>query len=358
MNLDFDPQKNYYDVLGVSEDASEEEIKKAYRKLAMKYHPDRNKWDKEAEEKFKEVNEANSVLWDTQKKQQYDAFRKGWFGAWGFGWFGGQWFGWWTVDFGDLWDLLWGFFWWSWGFGWWGRAWPQRWDDLVLQLTISFEDAYHGMKKQVSYGRLVTSPDLTSKTCETCQWRGVVLQQRRTPFGVMQTQAVCPDCQWAGTERFNADWAKVSWGGLEKQQHAIDVTIPAWIKSWSKIRYPGMWNDWKLGGESGDLYVKILIKQSDVWRRDGDNLLVDADITLFDAVLGWEVTVPHPDGDVTVKVPKWLQIGEYIRVSNKWFGEKKLLGGWKGDMIVIPKIWVPKRLSKKEEKLWKELAGR
>ncbi len=345
MNLDFDPQKNYYDILWVSEDATEDDIKKAYRKMAMKYHPDRNKWDDVAEEKFKEINEANEVLSDQQKKAQYNAYRNWW---WGFWWWDFWWF-WWSQFWGvDLWDLIWGMFWW-----WSRRRWPSRWDDLILQLNISFEQAYHGMSKKVSYARLVQSEDLEEKTCDTCWWAWVSAQQVRTPFGVMQSQTTCPTCQWAWREYYK-DWVKMSWAWFEEMKQEVEVNIPAWIKSWSKIRYAEMWNAWNLWWPHGDLFIKIVVKWSDKRRRDWDNIHVWVDITLFDAVLGWEVEVPHPDGTVKVKVPKWLQVWEYIRVSNKWFWEKWLLKS-AGDMIVSPDIKIPKRLSKKQEKLWKEL---
>ena len=349
MNLDFDPKKNYYDILWVSEDADEAEIKKAYRKQAMKYHPDRNKWDASAEEKFKEINEANEVLSDANKKSQYNAYRNGGWGFWGmwggdFWWFGGGQFGW-----VDLWDLIWGMF------GGWGRwrRWPTRGDDLILQLTINFVDAFHGMTKKVSYSRSVEAEWVDKQTCDTCGGAGAVAQQVRTPFGVMQSQTTCPACQWAWTESFK-DGVKISGSWLEESKQDIEVNIPAGIKSWSKIRYAGMWNAGTLWWPEGDLFIKIVVKSSDKRRRDGDNLVVTADINLFEAVLWGEIEVPHPDGNVKVKVPKWLQVWEYIRVSNKWFGEKSLLK-WKGDMIVQPSIKIPKRLSKKQEKLWKEL---
>lgn len=349
MNLDFDPEKDYYDILGVSEDADADEIKKAYRKAAMKWHPDRNKGDAAAEEKFKEINEANEVISDPEKKQQYNAYRKGGFGA---GWFWGWGFGWWQqVDLGDL--LGWFFGGW-WGFGWWGRrAGPERGDDLILQLTISFEDAYHGLTKEINYSRLLQSDGVTTKTCETCGWQWVVAQQARTPFGVMQTQAACPTCSGAWSE-FYKDGVKVS-HALEKKSEKLEVKIPAGIKAWSKIRYAWKWNAWIRGGETGDLYIKILVKWSDKRRRDDHNLLVDIDVTVFQAVLGGEITVPHPEGDIKVKIPKWLQVGEYIRVAWKWFGEKWLLKS-RWDMIVMPTIQIPKKLAKADEKLWNELA--
>ncbi len=351
MNLDFDPNKNYYDILGVSESADADEIKKAYRKWAMKYHPDRNRGDDSAEEKFKEINEANEVLSDSSKKQQYDAFRSWW---WGFGWFWWWGFGWgwfwgtqfWWVDLGDL---IWGMFWW------WGsrRGWPQRGDDLILQLTISFEDSYHGLKKDISYARLVKAEWVEEKTCAQCNGSWMIAQQVRTPFWVMQSQAGCPTCEGAGKEYYK-DGNKLEHGGLEEQKESISVNIPAWIKSWSKIRYPGKGNGWLHGWPEGDLYIKILVRWSDVWRREGNHLLTDIDISIFDAVLWGEVEVKHPEGPVKVKIPKWLQVGENIRVSWKWFGEKKLLSSW-GDMVVVPNIKIPKRLSKDQEKLWKEL---
>ena len=350
MNLDFDPQKDYYKILWVSEDADADEIKKAYRKMAMKYHPDRNRDNKEAEEKFKEINEANEVLSDPQKKSQYEAFRRWDFGAGGFGWFGGQWgfAGW--VDLGDL--LGWFFGWWGW-FGGARRSWPQQGDDLILQLVISFEDAYHGLKKKVTYSRLVQAEWVETKTCETCKGAWVVAQQARTPFGVMQTQAPCPTCGGAWVEYYK-DGVKISGNGQEKQSEEITISVPAGIKSWSKIRYSWRWNAWINGWWSWDLYIKIVVKNSDIWKRDGNNILVDKKISLFDAVLGWKITVPHPDGDIQVKIPKWLQVGEYVRVNNKWFGEKWILKN-KWDMIVMPKIEIPHRVSKEEEKLWKEL---
>jgi molecular chaperone DnaJ len=359
MNLDFDPKKNYYEILDISENADADEIKKAYRKFAMKYHPDRNRDNAWAEDKFKEVNEANEVLSNPQKRQQYDAFRKGGYGAGGFGggWFGGFW--WQQVDiggFGDLGDLLGGFF-GGGGFGGWGARGPQQWDDLLLQLTVSFEDAYHGIEKEIAYQHLVPAEWVTTKSCETCNGRGVVLQQARTVFWVMQTQAACPECQGAGQEYYK-DGVKIAGGGLEQQSTNLTVKVPAGIKTESKIRYAGKGNAGMLWWPAGDLYIRILVKQSEKWRRDGDNMLYDADVSLFEAVLGGELTIAHPDGELVTKIPKWLQVGEHIRVSGKGFGEKSTRGGRKGDLIIIPKIKIPKKLSKEQEKLWKELQNK
>jgi molecular chaperone DnaJ len=221
--------------------------------------------------------------------------------------------------------------------------------------VISFEDAYHGLKKQVTYSRMLQAEWVTTKSCETCGGQWVVAQQVRTPFGVMQSQAECPACGWAGMEYYK-DGNKISGGWLEKKSEELTIAVPAGIKSWSKIRYTWRGNTWLNGWPTWDLYIKIVVKNSEVWKRDGDNILVDATVTIFDAVLWGEIVVPHPDGDLKVKIPKGLQVWEYVRVNNKWFGEKWLLSS-KGDMIVMPKISVPQRLKKSEEKLWKELSA-
>ena len=352
MNLDFDPQKDYYDILGISEDADESAIKKAYRKMAMKYHPDRNKGDAAAEEKFKEVNEANEVVSDPQKRQMYDAYRKNgwaWFGD--FWWFGGGWFGWWGFQVGgmDIGDLMWWFFWWWWA----SRGGPRQWEDLLLQLTILFEEGFHGVEKNISYKRYQEVKDLEKKTCDQCNWSWVVAQQVRTPFGVMQSQAACNVCEWAGQELYK-DGRKVANGWLEEVTEKLNVKIPVAIKTWSKIRYSWMWHDGYLWWPAGDLYIKIVVRGHDTWTRSGDDLMVQADVSLFDAVLGGKIQVDHPDGKLEVKVPKWLQIWENIHISGKWFGEKWLLKH-RWEMIVVPHIKIPKKLKKDEEKLRKEL---
>jgi molecular chaperone DnaJ len=349
---DIDPQKDYYAVLGVSEDASDDDIKKAYRKLAMAHHPDRNKGDKTHEDKFKDINAANDIIGDPEKRKQYDAMRKGGFG-WGFWWFGWGWFGgfqgWgFQVDLGDIMDGFFG----GW-FGGWGRRGPVQGDDLVLQLTISFEDSFHGVEKKISYSRAVMASDVSKQSCSACDGRGVVAQQVRTPFGVMQSQAACSSCGWAG-ELYYRDGKRIADGGLEKTSQEVAVKIPAGIESGSKIRYPGMGNDGPMGGPSGDLYVKIMVKTADARKRDGENLIAEIDISVYDAVLGATVDVAHPDGKISVKIPKGLQVGEYVRVSGKGFGEKGMFSK-RGDLIVKPLIKIPKKLSGKEEKLRSEL---
>lgn len=350
MNIDFDPKKNYYDILWVSEDASPDEIKKAYRKLAMKYHPDRNKDDPSAEETFKEVNEANEVLSDSSKKQQYDAFRKWGWSFWGFWWFGWWWFAdvqfWWV----DLWDLMWGMF------GWWRATnwWPQKGEDLILQLTINFEDAYHGLEKTITYARKTLMDGVETTSCATCWGRGVVAQQVRTPFGVMQSQWACPDCQWTW-QRYTKNGSPVENFWLEETKKELRVKIPAGIKSWSKIRYAWLWNEGILWWPAGDMYIKIIVRWHTTRKREWNDLIMDIDVSVFDAVLWWSRSVSHPDWPLDIKIPKWLQVWELIRVPNKWFWQRWLLKStW--DFVLVPHIKIPKRLTKGQEAIRQQLS--
>ncbi len=363
--FDFDPNKNYYDMLGVNESATDDEIKKAYRKLAMQYHPDRNKWNKEAEEKFKKINEAYQVIWDKQKKSQYDSFKKWWY--WGFGWWYdfGQWGFWWSTSFDveDLFDVFGNVF----GGWWWGRRWksqksPSRWDDLVINLEISMEDSYHGTKKEIKYSRLVhcewcdwkwVSKESQRNVCSVCNWKWVIQNVQRTPFGMMQVQTACNSC--------NGEWytdskpcTKCNWQWLDKKQEKIQVNIPAWINWWEYVKFPGMWNYWRYWWEAWDFYVKIFVKD-DKYKRKWYDLYIDTEISIYDAVIWWEIQVDHPDGKIKVKVPKWLQIWEHIKVSWKWFSQWWWIFSKKWEFIIIPKIKIPKKLSKEQEKLWNQL---
>lgn len=311
--FDFDPQKNYYDILWVSEDASEDEIKKAFRKQAMQHHPD--KWGDQ--EKFKTINEAYQVIWDTQKKQQYDSVRKGWFGGFGWwAWFWGQGWFWWfgdgaTFQFGwDMWDifgdLLWGFF---WGQGWFSNR-PRKGDDVELQLNISFEQAYTWLTKDISYNKIT---EIDTQTREMKQWTD-----------------------------------------------SVSVEVPAGIHSWQYIKFSGKWHAWRNGWPAWDLYIKIYIKPSQNYEREWDNIIVYADVSIVDLVLGTEVQVAHPENKVSVKIPKWTQVTDVVKISGKGFTKMWkwwVFGGKHGDLLVKLNVSVPKKLSKDHEKLWKQLKG-
>ena len=365
--MEFDPKKNYYEILWVSEDADEKEIKKAFRKLAMKYHPDRAPEGKkqEYEQKFKEINEAQEVLTDPNKRQMYDAYRKGWYDfswMWGFGWFGGTTFSWWTFDVGDLfWDLFWDFFWW------WTR-WrntdrPRRWDDILLNLRVKFEDIYNGAKKKVKYSRYVpcdackwtwVDPNSKPETCPTCHGAGVVVQTQRTPFGMMQSQTVCPTCKgkWKVWEKAcNVCWGK----GLVLKEEIVEVNIPAWIDPWTKIKIPWMWHYGYKNGPAGDLYINVLLDESSPWKKRWYDIILEKEIPVIKAILWWTMEVEIPWKKINVKIPKWLQVGDNIIVSGYWFKKWAWLLSWKWDLIIKPKIIIPRTLSKEEKQLYEKI---
>ncbi len=353
--MDFDPKKNYYEVLWVSESASTDEIKKAFRKLAIKHHPDRW-WSKE---KFQEINEAYQVLSDEKKRWQYDAFRKWWFTGW-FGWWQGGfdfWNFWGFGGFGngegvdiDLGDLLGGFF--GWGFGWWGSR-VRKWEDLKKIIEISFEDSYLGCEKKIVYTRLKKVQWAVEEVCPNCKWRWKISQQTQTPFGVMQTSGACRQCSWIW-KIYKKDGKVLNNGGLEEDKETINIKIPAWIKEDAYIKYSWKWDAGIGDAPDGDLYLKIRIIPNNKYRREWDDLYVKASASIFDLVLGWEVEVSHPEWKLKVKIPKWTQIWDKIRVSWRWFGEKWLFKN-KWDLIVETDVSIPKKLSKDEEWLWKKL---
>lgn len=335
--MDFDPQKNYYDILGVSEDASQDDIKKAFKKLAVQHHPDKG-GDKA---KFQEINEAHQVLGDQSKRQQYDAYRKGWFSGFG-GWdFGG-------FDIGDIVGDIFGWF------GWGSRKkWPRKGDDIQVSITIDFDESYLWVKKRLRYSRLVMAEGVEQKTCPSCDGRGVTTQQARTPFGVMQVQNTCHECWWLGS--IYEKWGKkVGQWWLVESTEIIDVEVPAGIKEGVYLKYTNKGNVWLGGGWAGDLYIKINIKASSEYKRDGDDLYITKEMTLFDLVLGGKLKIKHPEGSFDVTVPKWTQPDDLIKVANKGFGRKWILQS-RWDLFIQPKIVIPKKLSKDQEKLRKDL---
>jgi len=344
--MDFDPQKNYYDILGVSEDANDDEIKKAFRKAAVKHHPDRG-WDVE---KFQAMNEAHQILSDQQKRQQYDMFRKGW--MWGFGWGWMWWFGWGFGGWVDLWDLVWDLF--GWGFGWWGRqSKVRKGNDIQIDVTITFEESFHGIDKNLEYSRKIRPDNVTSEKCQTCWWAGKVAQQAQTPFGVMQVQSACPTCSGLG-EIYKKDGVTIANGWLEKNKEVIGVKIPAGIKDWVFIKFEWKGDEWIGGGPVWNLYIKISIKHSNKYERKGADIYIKSEVSMFDLVLGWEIKVDHPDGKKTIKIPKGTQIWDKIRVKKAWFWDKWIFStAW--DLYITPQLSIPKRLSKEQEKLWNKL---
>ena len=353
-------KRDYYEVLGIGKNATDAEIKSAYRKLAKKYHPDLNPGDKTAEEKFKEVNEANDVLSDPEKRKRYDQFGfagvdpnygagqggyGGGFGG-GFGGAGG-------VDLGDIFgDLFGGGF---GGFGGSSRAnpnAPRKGHDIQASVILTFEEAAHGCTKKVTLNRQQTCPDCNGsgcepgsspETCTQCNGRGYVVTQQRTPFGVMQSQQPCPHCGGRGTIIKNP--CKTCRGtGKTSARKTLEVKIPAGIDDDQNIALRGQGDAGTNGGPAGDVIVHVTVKTDNVFERDGYDVYVRVPITYSQAVLGAEIEVPTVDGTVAQKIPEGTQSGTKFRLRGQ--GIQYLNGRGRGDQYVIVDVEIPKKLNR------------
>jgi molecular chaperone DnaJ len=350
---------NPYETLGVAKNASADEIKKAYRKLARQYHPDKNPGDKAAEERFKEVQNAYDLLSDTEKREQYDRFGStngrgpGGPGG-GFNWTATEGF-----DFGDLSDLFGGMF--GGGrFGAGGRpeSRAQRGSDVEVQVNLSFEDALRGVETKIpvtldlachTCGGSGAKPGTAPKVCPECGGRGVIAESQ----GFFALSQPCPRCRGNGTV-IEDPCPTCHGAGRERRTKRYTVKIPAGAKDGTRIRLKGKgeagWN----GGPAGDLYVVTRVEPSKTFHRRGDDLLVDVHVPFTDAALGTTATVPTPDGgQVSVKIPAGSEDGKLLRVRGK--GAPHLKGSGHGDLIARVKIDVPKKLSKKERELLEQL---
>jgi molecular chaperone DnaJ len=347
-------KRDYYEVLGLSKSATEADIKKAYRSLAKKYHPDVNK-EKGADEKFKEVQEAYETLSDPQKRSTYDQFgHAGMEGAQGG--FGG------FSDFGDINDIFGSFF--GGGFSQGSRRnsnQPRQGDDRLMRMNIEFMDAIFG--KETSFNLDVDetcSECLGSgahsrddvKVCPTCGGRGQVTQQQRTPFGVFQSTAACPDCRGTG-KKITKVCAKCKGTGHEHKKVTVDLKIPAGIQSGQRLRVPNRGDRGANGGPNGDLYIEINVGKHKNFVRDGSNIHIQIPISAVDATLGTKVDVPTVYGDVELTIPAATQHGTQFRLKGK--GVKELGSSHVGDQFVEVKIQVDDSLSREEKQLYEKL---
>ena len=352
-------KRDYYEVLGVSKNASEDEIKRAYKKLARKYHPDMNPGDKEAEEKFKEVNEANEVLSNPEKKAKYDQFGfagvdPSYGGSAGAGGFGG-------FDMGDLGDLFGSFF--GGGFGG-GRSQrrnaPQRGESIRQTVILSFEEAAFGCEKEISVNRIESCDECggtgaakgtSAETCPNCRGTGSVTQTQRTPLGVFQTQTACPNCRGTG-KIIKKPCAKCGGAGRVRKTRKFKVNIPAGIDEGQSIQQRGQGNAGVNGGPAGDLFVTVSIRPHPIFTREGQDVYVEIPISFAQAALGDTLQVPTIDGRVEYKVPEGTQTGTVFRMKGK--GIQNVSGRGRGDQYVRVNIEVPKNLSEKQKKLLRE----
>lgn len=353
-------KRDYYEVLGVSKSASEDEIKKAYRKTAKKYHPDLHPDDKEAEEKFKECNEAYEVLSDPQKKARYDQFgfagvdpNYGGGGAGGYG--GGYGFDG-DIDLGDIFSSFFGG---GSGFGGFGgrnpNA-PQKGRDITISVTLTFEEAAKGCKKSIEVPRIEDCSECggtgaakgtSPKTCSQCGGRGVINVQSRTAFGVMNTQKTCSACGGTG-KVIDTPCQKCAGKGKVRRKNKIDVNIPAGINDGQVVNMRGYGNSGINGGPSGDLKIVINMKPHSYFERDGFNVWFEKHISIVEATLGAELQVPTLDGNVKYTMPAGTQPGEVFKLKGK--GIQKLNSVGKGDEFVRIVVDIPKNITAEQKK--------
>ncbi|MBE6033997.1 molecular chaperone DnaJ [Aminipila sp.] len=351
-------KRDYYEVLGIQKGASESEIKSAFRKMAMKYHPDRNPGDKEAEEKFKEINEAYGILSDPDKKSKYDRFgHAGVDPSAGFG--GGAGFG----GFEDIFDMFGGMF--GGGFGGGGssrrRNGPMKGRDLQQEVVISFEEAAFGIKKQIQLSKYVecdkchgtgAAEGTSKRTCPTCNGTGEVRTTQRTPFGQFQSVTQCQQCGGSG-QVVEKPCSECSGSGKVRKTVTISVDIPAGVDNESVISIRGQGEPGTNGGPNGDLYVVIRVRPHSLFKRDGQDLWLEIPISYAQAALGDDIVVPTLSEKVSYSIPAGTQPGTVFRLKGK--GIKGLRTSRMGDLYVKVILEVPTKLNSEQKRKIKEL---
>lgn len=362
--------RDYYDILGISKNASKEEIKKAYRKLAHQYHPDKNKGD---DKKFKEINEAYEILYDDKKRTEYDTYGKTFSGASGqsgsggfdfsqgfdFSGFsrngvGGQGF---EFDFGDIFESFFG------SQPRTARSRGRRGADIAVDLGVSFEEAVFGTERKVILSKVSICPSCKGSgaeagsepvKCPACQGAGRVHETRRSIFGVIPTTKECPKCFGKGTIP-SKKCHVCSGNGVLKRSEEISVKIPAGIRDGEAISLPSM-GEAVAGGTPGDLYVKVNVGKHPFFSRDGNNLVMDMEIKLTEAILGTEREIKTLDGAIKLKVPAGIDSGEILRVKGRGVPHG---GGFspknRGDLMIKVTVKVPKKISKKAKEAIEDL---
>ena len=364
-------KRDYYEVLGVAKSASDDEIKKAYRKLAKKYHPDLHPGDAEAEKNFKEVNEAYEVLSDSEKKSRYDQFGHAGVdpnygaGSGGFGGFGGYGgFG--GADFGDIGDIFSSFF----GGGASSSARrnaPARGSDIEVNVKISFEEAAFGCKKSISYARVDICDECSGSgaakgtsptTCPNCKGSGQVRVQTRTPFGVMQQTKTCSSCSGKGTVIQNP-CKNCGGSGHTRRNMKADVNIPAGIADGQTIKRQGYGNAGRNGGPHGDLFITVSVAKHEIFERRNYDLFCEVPISYTEAALGANIHVPTLEGDYVYEIPEGTQTGTSFTIKKqgvRHLGNKTDSKGnpVKGNLTFTVTVEVPKNLSSKQKELLKQ----
>ncbi len=355
-------KRDYYEVLGVERGASDEEIKKAYKRMAKKYHPDLHPDDKEAEGRFKEINEAYEVLSDGDKKARYDQFGHEGVNGQGFGGFGGgfggDYGGGFTGDLGDIFESF---------FGGGGRQRSGRGDDLQVGVSIAFEEAAFGVERDVSVSRMEkcdvcggsgAAEGSQPKTCPDCGGSGRVRVTQRTPFGQMQSVRTCSRCQGRGTV-VDHPCRRCGGSGQVRKDCKVHIRIPGGVDNGSRLRVAGEGGAGSHGMENGDLFVIISVRPHKIFRRNDDDILCEQDISFAQAALGSEIEVPTLEGKAKLNIPAGTQGGTVFRMKGRGFPH--LRGYGKGDQHVRVKVRVPSKLSDEQKELlrqFEQLSGK
>ena len=347
-------KRDYYDILGVEKSATADELKKAYRKLAIKYHPDKNPGDKEAEEKFKEAAEAYEVLRDSEKRQRYDQFgHDGVNGAGGFGGAGGM-----NMDdifshFGDIFGDMGGspfesFFGGRRG----GGTRTAVGSNIRIKLKLNIEEISKGVEKKIKYKKKVVADGVTFDTCPTCKGRGQVTRVQSTFLGQMQTTSACPSCGGSGKTIKNIPSGADS-QGLVMKEVTTSINIPAGVSDGMQLSVQGKGNEIP-GGIAGDLIIVVSEEEDKELKRDGNNVIFNLHISFPQAALGDEVEVPTISGKARIKIEPGTQSGKILRLRGKGFPD---INGYKsGDQLIYVNVYTPTKLSSEEKKLLKELS--
>jgi molecular chaperone DnaJ len=345
-------KRDYYEVLGVSKDASDAEIKSAYRKLAKKYHPDISK-EENAEQKFKEVQEAYDVLGDENKKRQYDQFghaafdgaQGGYGDAGGFGGFDASGF-----DFGDIFDNIFGG-----GFGGFGgssKSQARAGDDRLMRIRLTFEEAVFGCEKEIKLEVNDKCEDCNGKggsgeeTCSECHGSGTITSEQRTLFGTFMSKTTCNKCGGKG-KTYKNKCSTCKGTGRVITNKTITINVPKGVDTGNRLRVSGKGGPGVNGGPNGDLYLEFVVEKHEFFERDGDDIYLKVPINLSEAVLGTKKEIPTLYGNVKLTIPEGTNTGDKQRIKGKGIN--------KGDMYVIMDVRVPKKITRDQKKLFEEL---